>query len=283
MAGTDSHGVQPSAFGRLLRFWRATCGMSQQTLSLNLGVSARHISFLETGRSSPSPQLVGDLADAFGLAARDTNNLLAAAGYLPRPVTPDLAAPDQHWLRKSAALQLAALEPVPAWIADPWGAIHMVNGGWIALFNERVADRQLLAQPNAYDLYLADSGLRRSLENWEDVACALLLNLQQEVLLADDPGAGQALLERLLRWPGIPADWPQRGRVVPYAHSFRLNMTAPGGRGETWIAVNNTAGATPYVSEPRLILSSLHPLDFELTAGGPGDHPLHYLYAGYSP
>ena len=120
-------------FGRLLRFWRNTFSLSQEALSLEVGVSARHISFLETGRSSPGKALVYQLAETFGLSSRDTSNLLAAAGFFPDKVKSDLSAPEQRWLRKSVALSLRDLEPAPAWVSDPCGTVLMVNRGWIQL------------------------------------------------------------------------------------------------------------------------------------------------------
>lgn len=249
----------PPPFGRLLRFWRNTFGLSQEALSLDVGVSARHISFLETGRSRPGQALVHQLAEAFKLSDRDASNLLAAAGYFPR--TPgNLSGPEQRWLRKAASLRLRDLEPAPAWVADPCGNILLVNRGWVSLTSGLQNDAQAPLRTNAYHLYFSDQGLRRHLLDWEDLACALLVNLQQEVLMTED-GAAQEILAELLDYPGVPADWARRGARVPYSHSFKVRLQQADGSLYTFIAVNNTLGATPYVARPRLIVSALHPLD----------------------
>jgi len=265
-------------FGRLLRFWRNTFSMSQEALSLEVGVSARHISFLETGRSKPGLALVYQLAQAFKLADRDTSNLLAAAGFFPQ-TRGNLSAPEQRWLRKSVMLRLRDLDPVAAWVADPCGNILMVNRGWVALNRLRLQADGEQGRLNAYHLYFSDPGLRRQLLDWEDLACALLVNLQQEVLLTEDAGARE-ILEELLHYPGVPVDWRRRGASVPYSQSFKVRLQLPNGSQETFIAVNNTLGATPYVASPRLILSALHPLEGDALAHRSDlknlSHPLLY-------
>jgi transcriptional regulator with XRE-family HTH domain len=246
-------------FGRLLRFWRHTFALSQEALSLEVGVSARHISFLETGRSKPGKGLIYQLAAAFDLSSRDTSNLLAAGGFFPDRVESDLSAPELRWLRKSVALRLRDLDPVPAWVADSCGRILMVNRGWIHLNRQHLNEFNGALRMNAYHMYFSELGLRSQLLDWEDLACALLVNLQQEVLLTEALQARQ-VLDELLQYAGIPADWAQRGARVPYAHSFKVRRVNELGQAETFITVNNTVGATPYVAQPRLLLSALHPL-----------------------
>lgn len=248
-------------FGRLLRFWRATFSLSQEALSLDVGVSARHISFLETGRSKPGKALVFQLAQAFELSRRDTSNLLAAAGFFPDRTGTDLSAPEQRWLRKSVALRLRDLDPFPAWVADSCGSILMVNHGWIHLNRDHLDEFAGALRMNAYHMYFSKLGLRKQLLDWEDLACALLVNLQQEVLLTEDPHSRQ-VLDELLQYPGVPKDWARRGARIPYSHSFKIRLQHEGDpdQVDTFIAINNTVGATPYVAQPRLLLSALHPL-----------------------
>src|SRR5215470_15186752 len=81
MTGLESLAIAPRGFGRLLREWRTARGMSQLALSLHTGVSARHLSFLETGRASPSREMVLALAQALEMPLRDRNTFLGAAGF----------------------------------------------------------------------------------------------------------------------------------------------------------------------------------------------------------
>jgi transcriptional regulator with XRE-family HTH domain len=246
-------------FGRLLRFWRNTFSLSQEALSLEVNVSARHISFLETGRSRPGKALVLQLAAAFDLSSRDTSNLLAAGGFFPDRADSDLSAPEQRWLRKSIALGLRDLDPAPAWVADSCGRILMVNRGWLHLNRDHLHEFGTTLRMNSYHMYFSELGLRKQLLDWEELACALLVNLQQEVLLTGDQQA-QQVLDELLQYSDVPADWAQRGARVPYSHSFKIRSQREQEQ-ITWIAINNTVGATPYVAQPRLLLSALHPLD----------------------
>ena len=244
-------------FGRLLRFWRQTFAISQESLALEVDVSPRHISFLENGRSKPGLALIYQIASALNLSNRDTSNLLASAGFFP-DTSDHLASTEQRWLDKSIAMRLRDLDPIPAWVADPCGDIVMVNRGWLHLNHESGEHRSNLAM-NAYHRYFSSLGLRDHLLNWDDLACALLLNLQQEVMLTDDDTA-QALLAELLQYPGIPENWRQRAASIPYAHSFKIQFRVAPEQIVTFIAINTTVGATPYVSRPRMILTALHPI-----------------------
>src|SRR5688572_28758033 len=78
-----ARGYEESPFGRLVKYWRRERGKSQLTLALEAGVSARHLGFVEIGRSTPSRELVHDLAAALNVPLRERNRLLEAAGYTP--------------------------------------------------------------------------------------------------------------------------------------------------------------------------------------------------------
>ena len=145
----------------------------------------------------------------------------------------------------------------------------MVNRGWVFLSGHEwddATDCNENRKPlNIYHWYFSNHGIRRQLLDWEDLACSLLLHLQQEVLMTEDQAA-RDLLDELLKYPDIPADWPQRGAAIPYAQSFKIQRRSPEGHAETFIAISTTIGATSYVPRPRLILSALHPL-----------HPEHWV------
>ena len=263
------------AFGRLLRFWRMTTELSQEELSARVGASARHLSFLENGKSNPGRQMVIDLAQVFDLAHRDTNNMLVAAGFQPNNTTDD-SETEQKFLDKSLKLTLHSLNPAPACIADPCGDIRYVNRAWVYYHQLRNTSFVNGDCTNSYHLYFSNEGLRPYLEDWDGVACALLMNLQQEVLLTDDAKAQKVLVE-LLNYPDIPENWRQRGKEVAYNHSFRVKLSFDDGPHQTYIAINNTVGATPYVSEPRLLISSLHSVNpnlYDPDLTGPLSHPL---------
>ena len=100
-----------SGFGRLLRQWRAQRGLSQLDLSVEAGVSSRHLSFVETGRAQPSREMVLLLARTLDVPLRDRNDLLVAAGYAPVYRRTDLEAPPMAHVRRALDFMLRQQEP----------------------------------------------------------------------------------------------------------------------------------------------------------------------------
>src|SRR4029453_10027694 len=128
----------PPRVGTLLKDWRGRPRMSQLDLALESGVSARHVSFVETGRSRPSPEMVLNLAEQLDVPLRDRNQLLLAAGYAPAHRHRGLEEPDMEPVREALERVLLAHEPYPAVVLDGhWG---MVAGNRaVSLLTEGVA------------------------------------------------------------------------------------------------------------------------------------------------
>src|SRR6202041_4029682 len=121
--------------GVLLRHWRDTRGRSQIDLSLDAGVSQRHISFIESGRSVPSRQMLMDLAQALDVPLRERNELLMAAGYAPLYLDTSLQAPIMDSISKALARMLRQHEPFPAIVMDRHWNVVMTNDAAPQLFN----------------------------------------------------------------------------------------------------------------------------------------------------
>jgi transcriptional regulator with XRE-family HTH domain len=109
------------AVGDLLRHWRTRRRRSQMDLALDVGVSTRHLSFVETGRSRPSPELVLAIAHHLEVPLRERNGLLLAAGYAPRFSQMSLDDPAMAHVRASIQRMLDAHDPYP-------GAVSIVSG-----------------------------------------------------------------------------------------------------------------------------------------------------------
>ena len=110
--------------GALLRSWRTRRNLSQLDLALEANVSARHVSFVETGRSRPSAEMVVHLAEQLQVPLRDRNQLLLAAGYAPVYGQRDLDEPAMGPVREVVERVLAAHEPFPALVVDRhWGMV----------------------------------------------------------------------------------------------------------------------------------------------------------------
>lgn len=110
--------IHMPSVGTLLRDWRQRRRMSQLSLSLEAEISARHLSFLETGRSKPSREMVSRLAQQLDVPLRERNRLLLAAGYAPVFPERSLDDPDLDSVRRTIDLILTGQEPVPALAID---------------------------------------------------------------------------------------------------------------------------------------------------------------------
>lgn len=119
--------VAAPSFGERLKSRRQRLGVSQLQLAVDAGVSARHLSFIETGRSRPSREMVLRLAERLRLPLRDQNGLLLAAGFAPAFPQHDLAAPELGAVRRAASLVLANHEPFPAIAIDRRRNVVMSN------------------------------------------------------------------------------------------------------------------------------------------------------------
>src|SRR4051794_22561313 len=124
--------------GEQLRDWRTRRRMSQIDLALEAGVSARHLSFLATGRSRPSPDLVLRLCAELAVPLRDRNRLLLAAGFAPAYEERPLEAPELEPVRRAVTQVLTAHEPFPAAVVDRWWSLLAANRN-VSLFLEGVA------------------------------------------------------------------------------------------------------------------------------------------------
>jgi transcriptional regulator with XRE-family HTH domain len=180
--------AQPTAstaapgFGELLRAWRQARRQTQLGLSLATGVSARHLSYLETGRAGPSRDMVLALAQALEVPLRDRNALLQAAGFAAIYRETALDAPTLGPVRDAVQFLLGATEPNPTFVVNRRYDILDANatGRWIlASFTEELAR---FAPPyNMARLLAHPAGMRPHLENWGEVARKVLGRVRREL------------------------------------------------------------------------------------------------------
>ena len=153
-----STAVLPTGGGELLRQWRQRRGRSQLDLAVDTGISARHLSFVETGRSQPSRRLLLALAEQLDVPLRERNALMLAVGYAPVYTETDLDSEQMKAARESLERLLAGYEPYPALVTDRWGDIMLKNRATAPLVEG--VDPTLLSRPiNLYRLALHPDGL----------------------------------------------------------------------------------------------------------------------------
>src|SRR5215510_6985966 len=166
----------PRSLGTLLRQWRERRRMSQLALALEAEISSRHLSFMETGRSRPSQEMVLLLADVLEVPPRARNDLLAAAGYAPIYRESNLDAPEMAQFRRALDFMLRQQEPYPAIVLDRYWNVLLANEGtehFMNLFLDTAATAAL-GPPNAIRLICHAQALRPYIVNWEATSAALV-------------------------------------------------------------------------------------------------------------
>ena len=143
MAEASSHG----GVGPLLREWRGRRRLTQLELALDAGVSARHLSFVETGRSKPGREMLLAVADQLHIPFRERNQLLLAAGHAPAFPERSLTDPELAPVREALDRILAAHEPYPAVVFDRAWNLVAANGPMTELANRVDLDPALLEPP----------------------------------------------------------------------------------------------------------------------------------------
>jgi transcriptional regulator with XRE-family HTH domain len=218
-----SHLRRTSQIGDLLREWRHRRRLTQLELSTRTQVSAKHLSFLETGRAAPSREMVVHLAEHLDVPLRERNVLLTAAGYAPLYAETDLHAPEMTAINQAIQRLLRSHEPYPAVVVDRWWNMVAGNAG-VALLAEGV-DPELLRPPaNVLRASLHPEGLAPRIRNLGEWRAHLLTRLRGQVDKTGDPQLA-ALLEELEEYPGsdpaLASTYRYDGVVVP----LRLRST----------------------------------------------------------
>jgi transcriptional regulator with XRE-family HTH domain len=249
----------PTRVGPLLRDWRRRRRLSQLDLALEAGVSARHVSFVETGRSRPSAEMLLHLAERLDVPLRERNALLLAAGYAPVYEERDLDAPDMQPVRAALDLVLRGHEPYPAAVVDRAWELIAANRG-IGLLIEDV-DPELLAPPvNVLRVSLHPNGMAARILNLGAWRAHLLDRLRRQIAATGEPSL-RTLLEELEGYPAPEADGTAENLAdvcVP------LRLRTP--RGDlSFVSTIATFGTPVDVTVAELAIESFFPAD-EATA-----------------
>jgi len=208
-AGRKAQDGAESAFGPLLRQWRARRRMSQLDLAAEAEISSRHLSFIETGRAGPSREMVRLLAQVLDVPLRDRNALLTAAGYAPIYRETRLEAPAMAQARRALDFILRQQEPYPALVLDRhWNVLDVNEGS--ARVQQAFLDSAAVAElgtPNAMRLMFHPRAFRPHIVNWEAIAASLIQWLHRDALSGFADSETRALLQELLSYPDVPRHW----------------------------------------------------------------------------
>ncbi|GEM46232.1 transcriptional regulator [Deinococcus cellulosilyticus NBRC 106333 = KACC 11606] len=240
--------------GTLLREWRQRRRLSQMDLALEADISTRHLSFVETGRSHPSREMVLHLATHLNVPLREQNLLLTAAGYAPVFPERSLQDPSLQAARQALDLILQGHEPYPALLVDRHWNLQAMNRAIPPLL-EGLPEHLLQAPVNVLRLSLHPEGLAPGIENLAEWRAHLLERLKRQVDLTADP----VLMDLLAELQAYPAPRGIRAQVTSdIAIPLRLRTS----QGVLSFLSTTTVFGTPVeVTLSELALETFFPAD----------------------
>jgi transcriptional regulator with XRE-family HTH domain len=251
--------------GDLLRDWRQRRRMSQLLLAVEAGISARHLSFVESGRSQPSREMVMHLAERLDVPLRERNALLIAAGYAPLYRERGLDDPQLAAAREAVDLVLHGHEPYPAVAVDRHWNIVASNRALAPLIGD--ASPALLAAPaNALRLSLHPEGIAPRILNWQAWRTHLLTRLQRQIDASAD-AALASLHDELAAYPPPPGtpDAPDAAEAI--GHHIAVPLRIRTALGDLSFYSTTTVFGTPVdITLSELAIEAFFPADPQTAA-----------------
>ncbi|MGN9757480.1 helix-turn-helix domain-containing protein [Streptomyces sp. SD31] len=255
-----AHATAPTdqGVGPLLRGWRVQRRVSQLELALRADSSARHISFIETGRSRPSEEMVLRLAEHLEVPVRERNALLLAAGYAPRyPETP-LDDPALDAVRAGMEQLIQGYEPYPALVVDAMYNVHAANRGILMLLDG--IPEHLLAPPlNAMRLTLHPEGLAPRIRNLREWRGHLLAQMDRQIALHRSEPL-RKLYEEVAAYP-VPEEAPDAEPAGPVPYFALPLQVEHEGRVLSFVSSISTFNTPMDVTVAELAIETLLPAD----------------------
>jgi len=246
-----------SSFGDQLRGWRQLRRLSQMDLALDAEISTRHLSFIESGRSRPSREMVLRLAAQLDVPLRARNALLIAAGLAPAYPERSLSDPALDPARQAIELLLKGHEPYPALAVDRHWSMVAANAA-VAPLLDGVADSLLAAPVNVLRLSLHPDGLAPKILNLAEWRAHLMHRLSEQQIATGDAVLSQ-LLEELKAYPAPPGGEMRDdfgGILVP------LVLQVGGGR-LSLFSTTTVFGTPTEVTLSEIAIESFFPADEE--------------------
>lgn len=229
--------------------------ISQLDLAIEAEVSARHLSFIETGRAVPSRAMVLRLAEALEVPLRDQNQLLLAAGLAPVYAERTLEDPAMSAVRDGITRVLDAYHPFPCVVVDRTWNLLQANAG-AALLLDGVAPH-LLARPNALRITLHPEGMAPRIRNLGEWRHHLISRLRREVTVSGSAELA-GLLAEIESYPGGMEPVRDLGGVaVP------LELSGPDGTALTFLSTVTTFGTALDLTAAELSIEAFLPADAE--------------------
>jgi transcriptional regulator with XRE-family HTH domain len=256
-----SMGSEPRvAFSDMLRAWRTRRRLSQLELALSSGVSQRHLSFLESGRSRPSRSMILQLCEVLDVPLRERNELLLAAGFAPMFRARPLEDPQMAQVLAAVRMMLANHAPFPAIAVDRCWNIRMTNEPFdrlAAMLGTDIWTRIGGAERNLMALFFHPQGLRPFIANWDAIAPLLWHRARREAEAAGGADV-RALLDGLSEYQSAETLWS--GEDVPLVPVLPLEIVKDGVK-VSFFTVISTFGTAQDATANELVIESFFPAD----------------------
>lgn len=261
-SGADT-AITQTPLGGLLRQWRNTRGKSQLDVSLDTGVSQRHISFIESGRSVPGRQVLMEIAEVLDIPLRERNVLLLAAGYAPMYSDSAWNALEMRGIGKALERMLRQHDPYPAVVLDAHWNVLMANASAPRFFNTFIDMAARQGRRNLLHLMFDPAGMRPFIADWEGTAKALLRRVHREAVGRVLDEEGRRLLATLHAYPDVQSGW--RSAEADEGAGAALPMIPLGfikdGRVLNYFSMVSTVGTPQTVAAQELRVECLFPAD----------------------
>ncbi|MBL0372540.1 helix-turn-helix transcriptional regulator [Rhizobium sp. KVB221] len=248
-------------FGDYLKEWRSHRRMSQLDLAMEAGISTRHLSFLETGRSRPTEGMILRLSSVLDIPARDQGILFSSAGFRPRFETRPAAALDKLPVAIAEAIKLilARHDPYPGVVFDHEYNVLAANGAFVGLAG--MGGVTVALGDNFLDAYLGPTPLRSIIVNWEQSAADLVHRIRGEAWLQGPRSPLAKRIERLAGHPDIGAAlaaFPDSERLPVLPIEMRI-----GSKRFNWITTLTSFGSVQDALVQGVMIESFFPADDE--------------------
>ncbi len=254
----EDHTPAIKTIGDHLRFWRQRRRWSQLELACEARISSRHLSFVETGRSAPSRDMVLHLAEKLEVPPRARNALLIAAGFAPIFRERPLADPALDRAKAAIDLILESQKPFPGFALDRYWQVVSSNDALPEIY-EGVAPHLLIAPINVMRLSLHPDGLSSRIVNYTEWRDHLLMRLRHQVEMTADPLV-IALQEEVSAYPRPPSDKAVRAAADPSAVAVPLQIQCSLGV-LSFVSATTVFGTSVDITLSELILELLFPAD----------------------
>ncbi|PZS13328.1 MAG: transcriptional regulator [Pseudonocardiales bacterium] len=253
MTAVSARATAGRPVGELLREWRERRRLSQLDLSIQADVSTRHLSFVETGRSRPTSEMILRLTDQLEVPLRERNSLLLAGGYAPAYPQHGLDEPELARVRAALRQVLTGHQPYPAVVINRWWELVDANAS-IAVLTAGAAPWLLEPPVNVLRLSLHPDGMAARIANLAEWRAHLLGQLQRRAQATGDARLHE-LLEELRGYPGETAGSPSPSDVV-------LPLRYRHGEHElSFFSISAVVGTATDVTVEELAIEAFYPAD----------------------